>query len=102
MSARRVATAFVVAYVVLFITRMGLALSTGSLNDQNGFWFNLLSAILISLFPLLFLAVGWAIVTRQPGNTIGWLLLAIPLVGMLGFFVGDYATQALKTDPGSL
>jgi signal transduction histidine kinase len=102
MSARGVATALVVAYVVLFITRMGLALSTGSLNDQSGFWLNLLSAILVSLFPLLFLAVGWAIVARQPGNTIGWLLLAIPLAGILGFFVGDYATQALKTDPGSL
>jgi signal transduction histidine kinase len=102
MTSRRLATGLCVAYGVLFVGRMALALSTGSLDDQGGFWFNLLSAVMLSLFPLLFLAVGWAIVTRQPRNTIGWLLLAIPLIGMLGFFVGDYATQALTTDPGSL
>jgi signal transduction histidine kinase len=102
MTSRRLATGLCVTYGVLFLARMALALSTGSLDDQSGFWFNLLSAVMISLFPLLFLAVGWAIVTRQPRNTIGWLLLAIPLIGMLGFFVGDYATQALKIDPGSL
>src|SRR5262249_55137967 len=64
VTARRIANALCVLYGVLFITRMALAISTGSLNDQSGVWFNLLSAILLSLFPLLFLAVGYAIVTR--------------------------------------
>jgi hypothetical protein len=52
--------------------------------------------------PAGFAVVGWAIVTRQPRNSIGWLLLAIPLVASFAFFVGDYATEALARNPGSL
>jgi signal transduction histidine kinase len=46
--------------------------------------------------------IGRLIVGRQPRNTIGWLLIAIPLVGALSLANGSYATQALVTDPGSL
>ena len=101
-NSRRIATALCILYGLLFAARMTLAFATGSLNDQNELWFNVASAVLLASFPLLFLAVGYAIVVRQPRNTIGWLLIAIPLVGISAFFVGDYATLALRTHPGSL
>jgi signal transduction histidine kinase len=50
----------------------------------------------------LYATVGRLIVTRQPGNTIGWLLLAIPLVATLSAANGAYATHALVVEPRSL
>jgi len=102
MTARRVATAMVAATVVLFAVRFVLALSTGSLTDQGGWLINAIYAVGVVVFPAMFLFVGWSIVTRQNRNAIGWILLSIPLVGAFALFCGDYATQALKTDPGSL
>jgi hypothetical protein len=59
-----------------------------------------LIAILVGL--AIYLAIGRAIVRRHPTNTIGWLLLMIPLVTSLGLAVGVYATTALVDRPGSL
>jgi len=100
--AKRVATGIIVACVLLTVARFVLALSTGSLVDQGAPAAN---AILVGgslLFITLFLFVGWSIVTRQPRNTIGWLLLAIPTLTVIALFCGDYATEALATHPGSL
>src|SRR5205823_3667577 len=99
--ARRAAIGVVVALATLEIAHLGLGLLAGSLADQGG----VADVIYVIASPLVtagFAVVGWAIVTRQPRNSIGWLLLAIPLVASFAFFVGDYATQALVTDPGSL
>jgi signal transduction histidine kinase len=49
-----------------------------------------------------YLAIGRAIVRRDPGNTIGWLLLLIPLVTSFSLTVAVYATTALVDRPGSL
>ena len=49
-----------------------------------------------------YLAIGRAIVRRDPGNTIGWLLLLIPLVTSFSLTVGVFATTALVDRPGSL
>jgi signal transduction histidine kinase len=102
MTARRIAAVAIGVTVVLFLARFALALSTGSLEDQGGIAFNLIYAVGSVVFCGLFLFVGWSIVSRQARNAIGWILLAIPLVGAFALFCGDYATQALKTDPGSL
>jgi hypothetical protein len=96
---KRLATSLVVACVLLGVARFVLALSTGSLADQGGVVANAIFDISSLLFVALFLFVGWSIVTRQPRNTIGWLLLTIPLIAVLALFCGDYATQALATDP---
>jgi len=102
VTARRTAIGLVAATVVLFVARYVLAVSTGSLSDQGGLAFNLIYGVGVGLFCVLFIFVGWSIVTRRPRNAIGWILLVIPLIGGLALFCGDYATQALKVDPGSL
>ena len=100
--ARRVAIGLVAVFVALWIVRLFLGLATGSLTDQPGWILDLVYGVGTIAFSALILLVGWAIVTRQPRNTIGWLLMLIPILGIFGFVVGDYATQALVTHPGSL
>jgi signal transduction histidine kinase len=101
-TARRVATGVVVALGVLWAARLVLGLSTGSLTDQSSWVLDVVFDLGALVFSGIFVLVGWAIVTRQPRNTIGWLLLAIPFVGALAFVVGDYAAEALAVHPGSL
>ena len=98
---RRIALVIVAAIVALGIGHLWLGRSTGSLTDQSGIS-NLLYIGVTLAFSALYAAVGWAIVTRQPRNTIGWLLLVVPLLVAVAFFVGDYATEALVLHPGSL
>jgi signal transduction histidine kinase len=50
----------------------------------------------------IYLVIGRAIVSRQPSNTIGWLLLAIPLIALFALANGAYTTRAIVTDPGAL
>jgi signal transduction histidine kinase len=98
---RRIAQAAVAAIVLLQIGHIWLGQMTGSLTDQTGVT-NVIYVGVTLAFSALFAAVGWAIVTRQPGNTIGWLLIAVPLLTAVAFFVADYATVALVIHPGSL
>jgi signal transduction histidine kinase len=49
-----------------------------------------------------YLVIGRAIVSRQPRNTIGWLLLSIPTLALLTLTNGSYSARALVVDPGSL
>lgn len=50
----------------------------------------------------IYLAIGRAIVHRDPQNTIGWMLLLIPVITALSLANGVYATTALVDRPGSL
>jgi signal transduction histidine kinase len=98
---RRIALVIVAAIVTLQVGHLWLGRSTGSLTDQSGVS-NVVYVGITLAFSALYTAVAWAIVTRQPRNTIGWLLLAVPLLIAIAFFVGDYATEALVVHPGSL
>jgi signal transduction histidine kinase len=91
----------VAVIVALQVGHLWLGRSTGSLSDQSGITDIIYIGVTLA-FSALYAAVGWAIVTRQPRNTIGWLLLAVPLLVAIAFFVGDYATEALAVHPGSL
>jgi signal transduction histidine kinase len=97
-SARRVAWGLIVLAGALLAGRLALGTYTGSLTDQDGYFYISVFVFLIVTFVL----VGAFIVMRQPDNTIGWLLLAIPLMAEIAFFMGDYATYGLVTRPGSL
>jgi hypothetical protein len=102
VTARRLAIGLVAATVMLFVARYVLAVSTGSLSDQGGLAFNLIYGVGVLVFGGLFVSAGWSIVTGRSENAIRWILLAIPLIRALALFCGDYATQALEVDPGSL
>jgi signal transduction histidine kinase len=58
--------------------------------------------VMFSAFAAAAAIAGTVIVTRQPRNMIGWLLLAIPVCAAFALMAGDYATYALVTAPGSL
>jgi hypothetical protein len=75
-----------------------LALLVAWASEQDGF----LGFAVFTLGFLAFPAVGALIVTRQPGNTIGWIFCAVGL--LIGFwsFAGQYAVYALVIAPGSL
>jgi signal transduction histidine kinase len=95
---RKIAWGLVGLSAVLLAGRLALGSYTGSLTDQGGYFY-------VSAFVFLtvaFVLVGAFIVFRQPSNTIGWLLIAIPLMAEVAFFMGDYATYGLVTRPGSL
>jgi hypothetical protein len=51
--------------------------------------------VVASLVLLTFVGVGTLIVTRRPGNRIGWLFCAIGLPVLLGTFATQYAVVAL-------
>ena len=91
----------VAAIVVLESGHFWLGRSTGTLTDQGGVSDVIYVGVTMA-FSAVFAAVGWAIVSRQPRNTIGWLLLTVPLIAAIAFFVADYAMEALVLHPGSL
>ena len=64
----------------------------GGLSSDKALFLGLL------LFPL----VGALIASRQPSNTIAWILLGIGLSWEFGTLVGSYATYRLSTSQGSI
>src|SRR5712691_1975614 len=51
---------------------------------------------------VVYLLIGRMIVSRQPANTVGWLLLAIPVIGGFASANGGYATRAFVDAQRSL
>src|SRR5258708_40329532 len=66
---------------------------TSGFNDIGPF---LLAAVLAIA------AVGALVAARRHTNPIGWILLGVGLVMMLGDFAGGYAVHGLLARPGSL
>jgi signal transduction histidine kinase len=99
-TARRVAGAIVAASFVLLGVSAVLTVLKADYSGHNSL--DLVFIPLMFLGTGIYLWVGRLIVTRQPSNTIGWLLLAIPLVAAFAFANGGYATRALVTAPGTL
>jgi signal transduction histidine kinase len=99
-TARRTAGAIVVAtWVFLSVAAVFTVLKADYSGHNN---FDLVYIPVMFLGTGIYLWVGRLIVTRQPTNTIGWLLLAIPLIASFSFANGSYATRALVTAPGTL
>ena len=56
----------------------------------------------LALCTVTFPVVGGLITMRRPGNSVGWMCLAIGVALGLTLFASEYATYALVTSPGSL
>jgi hypothetical protein len=61
-----------------------------------------LSDASLILIQLVFVALGVLVATRQPKNAVGWIFIAVGIVGIGGPTAEQYATHAYLTDPGSL
>jgi signal transduction histidine kinase len=98
-AARLTANALCAVAGLLVIASIALVYGRDFTGQDSADWFYLgVSAAGAAVY----LVIGRAIVTRQPGNTIGWLLLAIPMLALFTMTNGSYATRALVFDPGSL
>jgi hypothetical protein len=59
-------------------------------------------AFAIVVFVLPFAAVGVLVARRQPGNAIGWILIALALGSAIGSLAGFYALRAYHVDHDGL
>ncbi|MDP9343063.1 MAG: hypothetical protein M3Q23_13445 [Actinomycetota bacterium] len=87
---RRLAWAGFIAIVLVYAIGLAISILSGGSTDPFG--------LLVFVFPL----VGILILTRQSGNTIGWILLAIGGVAAASGVLTSYAEYGLRTHPGSL
>jgi signal transduction histidine kinase len=100
VTARRIADGMIAVIVLALAFDIGLKIVDRSFAAENtGDVFFVPLAV---LGTALYASIGRLIVKRQPRNTIGWLLLAIPCIAALALANGSYATHALVNDPGSL
>ncbi len=97
-SPKLIARVIIGATAALDIGHLWLGRSTGSLTDQSAISDVIYVGVTLA-FSALFAAIGWAIVTRQPREHVGWLLLAVPLLTALAFFVGDDARRRWSFAP---
>ena len=76
-----------------------MAVSASELYRRNG---QGLSSISLILIQLLFVGLGALVASRRPGNAVGWIFVAIGVIGIAGPLAEQYATYAYLTEPGSL
>ena len=81
-SARRTADAVCVLAALLVVVSVGLLWGRHLTGQDQADWIFL---IVSALGAAVYLAIGRAIVSRQPANTIGWLLIAIPILALVGY-----------------
>jgi signal transduction histidine kinase len=98
--ARRLAWALLAAAFVFTVLHLSLGWVTKTIEAHSAF--DVVLAFASAGVTASFGVPGVLIVSRQPRNVIGWLLIAIPLVAQFAFSVGDYATLALVNHAGSL
>jgi len=99
-TARPTADAVIALMALALAVDIGMKIWNGGFGGENAGDLFFVPVIVLGL--ALYAWIGRLIVTRQPQNTIGWLLLAIPLAASLALVNGEYATRALVLDPGSL
>jgi len=98
--ARRVSNAVVVLSALFVSVSVFIAFTQPPITktDEADWLYNVIVIVGFAIYG----AMGCLIVRRQPRNTIGWLLLIVPLVGSLTLANGAYTDQALVRAPGSL
>jgi len=101
-TSRRVGISLIV--LILLMQGVGLWLTwlgRGTRVDAKQGPFDTMLGVSALVVALVFAVSGTLIVTRQPRNTIGWILIAIPVTLTAANFVGVYATWALVVERGS-
>jgi signal transduction histidine kinase len=88
-TSRRLVWATFVAIVVTYVAGLSLDIVSGSVD-------------LFGVFTFVFPLAGIFVLTKQPRNRIGWVLLAIGLLGAFGAILTSYSEYGLKIKPGSL
>ena len=96
-SARRTADAVCVFAALLVLASVGLAWGRQLTGQDSADWIFL---IVSALGAAVYLAIGRAIVSRQPANTIGWLLIAIPILALVAMTNGNYSDPRAHGRPG--
>jgi len=98
--ARRISNAIVAVSALFVAVSVFISFTQPPLTetDQTDWLFNIIIVVGFAIYA----AIGCLIVRRQPRNTIGWLLLLVPLIGSLTVGNGAYTDQALVRVPGSL
>lgn len=74
------------------------AVNGGSLQD----WGDSAGNWVFPLIPLAFAVVGCLVASSHPGNSIGWIALAVGVGGLGPIFPNGYPHYTLTTNPGSL
>jgi hypothetical protein len=97
--ARRLATALVVTAFLMEAVGLILLIPNMSLPSAAPFGFYASAGYVL---PITFVAVGWLIVSRSPGNRIGWLLLVLGWEQAVLPVIQQYATYGLLVHPGAL
>jgi signal transduction histidine kinase len=87
--ARRIAWGTFAAVIVFYAVGLVVDILAGTV---DGF----------GLFLIVFPVVGIFVLARQPKNRIGWVLMSIGMLGVVGAGLGSYADYGLKLDPGSV
>ncbi|HYY07666.1 MAG TPA: histidine kinase, partial [Actinomycetota bacterium] len=99
-TARRISGAAITVIVLALGADIGIRVWDHAFGGEN--LGDLFFVPVVVVGSLLYATIGRLIVARQPRNTIGWLLLAIPLVASLALANGSYAQHTLVSEPGSL
>jgi hypothetical protein len=86
------------AWLLWVMTVVFCVISLFMPNEQNG----LNSLLSQGVWLVASSTVGTIIVSRRPGNPIGWILCAVGLLLAFSLFSGLYAFRALVSSPGSL
>ena len=98
--ARRAANAIVAIVAVLVASNAYFQL-VGHPISADDRWDPLYLGVM-ALAAAFYLWIGRLIVSRQPSNTVGWILLTIPLLAVFAMENGAYLNHAYTIDPGSL
>jgi signal transduction histidine kinase len=87
--ARRMAWGTFIVVTAMYVAGLGLDIASHSV-DPSG------------LFTFVFPVVGIFVLTKQPRNRVGWVLLGIGMLGILGTILNGYGEYGLKINPGSV
>jgi hypothetical protein len=91
-TAARAAWSVLALSICLATMAGGLGLARGPVTGVAAFT---AAELVVYLAFLAWVAVGTVIVTRQPGNRVGWILCAAGTVVLLSGFAAEYAVSAL-------